>query len=115
MRWSFRRVFSLVLCVAVLFAGSGFASSYAGAIEHDLGIEGSLDWPDNAPATGGERNGACDHGCAGHLSVHLLSIAPSAGFLFQIAASTDLELLPDIRAVLALPNSFFRPPRLLLA
>jgi hypothetical protein len=115
MRWSFRRVFSLVLCVAVLFSGSGFASAYAGAIEHDLGIEASLGSPDKAPATGGEPSGVCDHGCAGHLTVHLLSIVPSAAFLFQMASKSMLEPMPEIRAVHALPNSFFRPPRLLLA
>ena len=115
MRWSFRRVFTLVLCVAVLFSGSGFASAYAGAIEHDLGIEASLGSPDKAPATGGERSGICDHGCAGHLSGHLLSIGSSAAFLFQTAGTPLLEPLPDTRAVLALPNPFFRPPRLLLA
>ena len=115
MRWSFRRVFSLVLCVAVLFSGSGFASAYAGAIQHDLGIEASLDSPDSPPASGGERSGSCDHGCAGHLSGHLLSIGSSPAFLFQTAGTPLLEPLPDTRAVLALPNSFFRPPRLLLA
>ena len=115
MRWSLRRVFTLVLCVAVLFSGSGFASAYAGAIEHDLGIEASLGSPDSPPASGGERSKICDHGCAGHLSVHLLSIASSPAFLFQTSGTPVLEPLPDIRAVLALPNPFFRPPRLLLA
>lgn len=115
MRWSFRRVFTLVLCVAVLFSGSGFASAYAGAVEHDLGIEASLGSPDDRPASGGERSGACDHGCAGHLSVHLLSIAASPAFLFQIPGTPLLEPLPDTRAVLALPSPFFRPPRLLPA
>lgn len=110
MRWSFRRVFSLVLCVAVLFAGSGFASAYADGIEHDLGIEATLDSPDSAPATGGER-----HGCAGHLTAHLLSLTPSAELLFEATATPGLESVPDTRAVPTLPNSFFRPPRLLLA
>lgn len=115
MRRSFRRVFTLVLCFAVLFSGSGFASAYAGAIEHDLGIEVPVGSPDKAPATGGERSGICDHGCAGHLGGHLLSIGSSAAFLFQTAGAPVLEPFPDTRAVLALPNSFFRPPRLLLA
>ena len=115
MRWSFRRVFTLVLCVAVLFSGSGFASAYAGAIQHDLGIETSLGSPDNPPAGGGERSGVCDHGCAGHLGGHLLSIGSSPAFVFQTAGTPLLEPLSDTRAVLALPNHFFRPPRLLLA
>jgi hypothetical protein len=115
MRRSLRRVFTLVLCVAVLFSGSGFASTYAGAIEHDLGIESSLGSPDNPPASGGERSGVCEHGCAGHLSGHLLSIASSPALLFQKAETPQLQPLPDTRAVLALPNLFFRPPRLLLA
>ena len=115
MRWSFRRVFTLVLCVAVLFSGSGFASAYAGAIQHDLGIEASLGSPDSPPVSGGERSGVCDHGCAGHLSGHLLSIGSSPAFLFQTAGTPLLEPLSDTRAILALPNPFFRPPRLLLA
>lgn len=104
-----------MLCAAVMLAGSGFASAYVGAIEHDLGIEASLGSPDKAPATGGERSGICDHGCAGHLSGHLLSIGSGAAFLFQTAGTPLLEPLSDTRAVLALPNPFFRPPRLLLA
>ena len=114
MRRSFRRVFTLVLCVAVLFSGSGFASAYAGAIEHDLGIEASLGSPDGPPASGGERSGD-EHGCASHLSLHLLSIASSSALLFQTPGTSLLEPLPDTRALPALPNPFFRPPRLLLA
>ena len=114
MRFPVRKLLSLMLCLAVALAGSGFVSAYAGAVEHGLGIEASLDLPGEAPATGGERSGD-DHGCAAHLAVHLTSLVPAAASLVQTDGASALEPIANIRFIPAHPNPFFRPPRLLLA
>ena len=114
MTCSIRKLLSLVLCVAVMLAGSGFISAYADAVQHDLGIEASFDVPGEAPGAGGERSGD-DHGCAAHLNVHLMPLVPSAAVPLQGQGNPALEPIADIRAIPARPNPFFHPPRLCLA
>ena len=114
MTCSIRKLLSLVLCVAVMLAGSGFVSAYADAVQHELGMEASRELPGPAPGAGGERSGD-DPGCAAHLIVHLTSLVPSAALLLQAHGNPALEPIADIRAIPARPNPFFRPPRLRLA
>lgn len=103
-----------MLCAAVMLAGSGFASAYAGAIAHDLGIETASDSPVDAPQKGGER-AIDEHGCSAHLGMHLLATTDAAPALFPVPPRPTLEPRPDPRVVPALPNLFYRPPRFLLA
>ena len=114
MRRSVRQLFSLVVCVAVMLAGSGFANAYADAIEHVTGNEASAGSLDSPPAGGGERTAVCEHGCASHVGGHLLSIPTAAVFLIQVTRKPVLASAGHFRAIAALASPFFRPPRILL-
>lgn len=114
MRRSLQKFMVLMLCAAVMLAGSGFAGAYAGAIAHDLGIETVSGSPADAPLKGGER-AIDEHGCAAHLGMHLLATTDDAPSLFPVPARSTLEPRPDARVFPALPDLFYRPPRLLSA
>lgn len=107
-----RRFVALFLAAVLVTAGTGVGASYSSEIEHDLGIEvsagdGSLPQDD--------RGGACDHGCAGHFSVHLLSVTQPQQQHLVIVSSPERAIDPGARPVSSPPGSFFRPPRFSLA
>lgn len=109
---SFRKLAAMLMSAAILFAGSGFSSTFAAGMEHGLGIESPLVSP---PSDGGETAKKCDHGCAGHFSAHLVTLI-DAQPLFVPAATTVRQLgTPRSGAFSARLDSFFRPPRNSLA
>lgn len=103
-----RQIVAAFLAGAILLAGSGFDSAFGSAVEHGLGIESSTGQPAPADSGGAEL---CDHGCAGHLSFHLVSLTGSRALAFIAGpatrhASHRAAWRPALR-----PDSFFRPPR----
>jgi len=114
MRPLIRNLVSLLLCASIALAGSGFAGSYASALEHALGVEAELAQPGEAQDSGGER-GFESHGCAAHLAVHLESLAAVAGPELHVDPGLTIALSSVVRSTSARPSPFFRPPRLLLA
>jgi hypothetical protein len=111
-RPSFRNAVLVFLSAAILLGGSGFSGAFASAIQHDLGIELSLD---GSPSDGDGRNGTCTHGCAGHLCGHLLAVTQAAPPDPLVRATGERGALAFVQAPPFLPDSFFRPPRVFLA
>lgn len=107
-----RRFVALLLAAVLVTVGSGVGGSFASEIQHDLGMEASLD---SGPGPQSERGGACDHGCAGHLSVHLLSITEPQLRHLVATASGEPAMEPIARPASSPLTSFFRPPRFSLA
>ena len=113
MRRSFRKVLALLLCFAVMISASGFASAFSASVEHDRGVGHAV----GGQSDEGERSGACQHGCAGHLLGHLVSVT-SNDTCYGVPA---FNLEPQVRQRQQVPparsfvDSLFRPPRFLLA
>lgn len=108
-----KRVIAVVLAAAILLAGSGFGDAFAAALEHSLGIESSLA---PAPSEGGDAsNNKCEHGCAGHLNVHLTTLTDAHPFPMPVGASSEQKANPVFCVLPSRPDSFFRPPRVSLA
>jgi hypothetical protein len=102
----------LVLLSAILFGGSGFSGAFASAMQHDLGMELSLE---GSPSDDDGRNGSCTHGCAGHLGVHLLAVTQAAQPGVVVVATVERGALAFVQAPPILPDSPFHPPRVFLA
>lgn len=109
-----RRLVAVVLAGAVLVAGGGFGGAFAAAMEHSLGVESPLA-PASSSEEGDASNGKCDHGCAGHLSVHLTTLTDAQAWPAPVGASSGQKPDPASCAPSSPPDSFFRPPRVLLA
>jgi len=111
-RQSFRKAVLVLLSAAVLLGGSGFSGALAAAIQHDLGMELSLD---GSSSDSDGREGSCTHGCAGHLSVHLLAVTSAGGPEPLIAVTVQRGARATVQPLPFPRDSFFRPPRVSLA
>jgi hypothetical protein len=109
---SFRKAVVALLCAVIVLGGSGFSGVFAAAIQHDLGVEHSLDG--SLPDSDG-RNGGCTHGCAAHLCVHLLAVTQAVQPSLLVKATAERGARVLIPAPPFLTDSFFRPPRVFLA
>lgn len=107
-----RQFVAVFLAGAILLAGSGFNGAVALEMEHGLGIEPATQQP--APGHSG-GTGSADHGCAGHLTSHLLTLTESRPLAFVAEPAAECELHPASSPPAARPDSFFRPPRFSLA
>lgn len=117
MRERLRRIVAALLAGAILLAGSGFngavaLNAVAVELERGLGIEPATQ--QSAPAHSGE-SGSADHGCAGHLTSHLLTLTESRPLAFVVEPASAYEPHPASWPPAARPDSFFRPPRFSLA
>lgn len=106
---SARQLLSLVLAWAVFASSSAWAAvDVADRIEHGMEQAQTL------PSEPAKDTGGCKHGCVGHMVVHLsaptatLSAEPNMPVTGRIAST------PAQHVVFPPPQSFYRPPRLLL-
>ena len=115
MRWSFRAFFALFLSICVIYAGGGCAPLQSSAIEHDMGIEATVDASSKVlTPSDDKRESHCIHGCAGHIGGHLVSITANAAFPAETATDSTLRNIPSVIAVVDRTDYLFRPPRLLV-
>lgn len=100
------RLLALLLAAAILATGGTWAAAdVTHHVQHGLD-QGAL--PDTP--SGGLKT-ACQHGCIGHLVSHLSAAVNDHGSWDSILVARQVSSKPPLPLILALPSSFFRPPR----
>lgn len=106
---SAKQPLSLVLALAVLATSSAWAAvDITDRIEH--GMEQAQTLP-NEPAN---DTGVCKHGCVGHMVVHLSAPTGAVTAEPNMRVAGGIASTPAQHVIFAPPQSFYRPPRVLL-
>lgn len=107
----FRRLLRLVLIAAMVVTSGGWAmADLSDQLQHEL--EQARTLPDGS---GGVQGGSCDHGCVGHLAAHLVASVNVGHAVRDARLAEPAAAPPRSLIILALQQSFFRPPRVFLA
>lgn len=104
-----RKVVAIALSAWLFLLGSVYAPAFSDEVEHDLAFVQVGD--------GGLTKGhdAADHGCAGHLSAHLVGIHRHASVEASQPRKVSLLSRQDVFGVSLASDPFLPPPKLFLA
>jgi hypothetical protein len=106
-----RRILAASLAVWFFAMSVGYAGPFAAELEHDLAcMELGIQPPDSS-----KGDGACPHGCTGHLAGHLFTIAQHDDRSISASVKADDPPTPRPHAWYSLASSVFLPPKILLA
>lgn len=101
-----RKFVALALSAWLLVLGSGNAAAFSAEIEHAM---------EYVQLDGGTPPVDDGHGCAGHLSAHLLAVSDGHEVPFSEARKSAPVPHPDLPGAYLLAEPFYSPPKLLLA
>jgi hypothetical protein len=101
-----RKLVALALSAWLLILGSGNAAAFSAEIEHAV---------EYVQLEGGNPSAEDGHGCAGHLSAHLLALSEGCEAQLSETCNTPPVPHPDLRGAYLLPDPFYSPPKLSLA